>query len=232
MQFIKNFKKMFDPSMQLVILIVSLLFVVYKSFSISVFSIGVILSLIMLLLMLAGFVILLMNKKLFAAHVGILVLYFSGAATAFFNSIFSLRFSPFGLLSPLTGQIIVEFIIFAYLILMIASYIINGGLQTNKVQGKVALLIMAFIAYLLLFVGFNSTILYTILLGTIFLFGDKKAVLLMIMGYLIFNFYSNINAMFSLFVVTSLVKALIIGGFLLMTIRISLDEFQKTESQR
>lgn len=232
MEFIKNFKKMIDSSMQLMLLSVSLLFVIYTNISIGVFNFGVAISMIMLLLMLAGFVILLMNKKLFAAHVGILVLYFSSAASVFFNSIFSLKFSPFGLLVPLTGQIIVDFIIFLYLVCMIASYVLNGGLQTNKIEGKVAMLIMALIVYILLFVGFNTTVLYIILLGTVFLFGDKKAVLFMIMGYLIFNFYNNINAMFTFFVLTSLVKALLLGGLLLLTAKISIDEFQKIESYR
>ena len=226
MQFIKDFKSKINQSAQLIILIVILAIVFYSKFNFGTVTVQAVVNLVVLLLMLGSIAYLLMDNKLFSAHIAVLILYFSSAAQAFLNSLFSLQFSPFGFLNPLTGLEIINFIIFGYLALMVTSYVLNGGLKTRAIKSYIGLLIIAFVGYLWLFNGFNNAVYYFLVLGAIYLFGSDKSVLIMLVAMLISMLYFSIYSMTIYFILTDLITAFIEMFLLLITVKFSIDIFK------
>ncbi len=193
MNFIRNFKKTVNDSLQLIVLGLIFLYVLLRNLSFTGPIVFSVINTISLLLVLSSLVFLLLEKKLFASHILLLVLFFANAFQAFNVSIFSLRFSPFGFATPLTLSVFINFIIFIYLALMIASYLLSGGLKAQKLGGNVFLLVLVFLIFLYAFNGFTSLMIYMVILGVILLFGTRLSTLLIITSSALSSTYVYIN---------------------------------------
>lgn len=207
MQFIKKFKSMITPTIQLIILTVILVLVAIDTLSFT-FGLEAIIDWIALVLMFIGVVFLVLNQKLFASYVIVFILYFTNAFSNFFNNFIKITFSPFTFTISSDIMLYLSLIIFVYLVLMIASYIVNGGLKSRPVKGKVATLTLVFFAFLWLFLGFNSALILMPVVGVAFIYGNNKATILMIVSYLIAYSYASISGLFDVFTINQVIIAL------------------------
>ncbi len=227
-EFIRGLKKRINEEVQVILMIVALLFALYNTFStIGTVALVDIFNFLELVLVFAAFAYLIIEKKLFVGHVVLLVLFFANAPFTLFTSLFSLTFSPFGLAIPLTGQTIVNFIIFGYLALMIFSYLLNGGLKTNSLKGKTVGVVAIFLIVQWIFAGFNGFMLLTVVLGLILLYGIPKSALLIVLSSLLSSVYISIASLFSGFVLLNLIIAVVSLALLLYAFLILMEELGK-----
>jgi len=231
MKFLRKFKSMFNPVVQLIILTIILVLVALNELSFT-FGLKEIIEWIALVLMFIGVIFLVIRKSFFASYVVVFILYFSTAFTDFFNEFISVSFNPFEIVASNDLMLYVNLVIFIYLALMIASYILSGSLKSRAVKGKVATLTFLFFAFLWLFLGFNAALVVMPIVGIAFVFGNNKATILMMISYLITYSYVSLNSLFDVFTVNTLIIALLEVILLAYAIMLAIPMFFGKKSKK
>ncbi len=209
--FITNIKKMISIDIQLAILGAIAVIVFFTTLA-SLTLVGV----ISYVIMVAALIFLALDRKVFAAHVVILVSWFENAAPNFATALLTFSFTTFGNAIFLA----LNFLIFCYLLIMIVSYMVSGDLIMQPISGNVALLLLCTLGYIWIFYGFNAFVMNLIILGVCLLFGNHMSLLLLIFNYIAIRVYFNINLWFNnVFTFMSLISVLIgltIIGFIVV----------------
>lgn len=231
MNFIKKFKSMVTPTIQLIILTVILVLVAIDTLS---FSLGIeaIIGWVALLLMFIGVVYLVLNQKFFASYVVVFILYFADAFSKFFSDFINITFDPFTFTISSDIMLYLSLIIFVYLALMIASYVVNGGLKSRPLKGKVATLTLIFFAFFWLFLGFNAALILMPIVGIAFIFGNHKSTILFIVSFLITYVYDGFNGIFNAFTLDQLIVLVLEILLLVYAVMIALPLFFPKTQQK
>ncbi|MDO9629425.1 MAG: hypothetical protein Q7I99_05940 [Acholeplasmataceae bacterium] len=159
MNFIKNFKNVLSQSVTTLILVLIAVYILFTSLgntsNIWLFLAG----LVPLLLVLFAVLGLQLGKKSMAAHLILLITLFLGAGRAFLLVLTSFDFSSFSFNETFSLELIINVIIFVYLVLIVLS-----GLLTNEFKGGLGsspVVMAAIIAFIFFFFrdGFSEAVL-------------------------------------------------------------------------
>lgn len=121
MNWIKGLSSKINEIARLIILLILIGYIVYTGLKDYGDILLTLRAIVPLVAVLTGIVYLQLKKKEFAAHLALLLFFFLPAGSAFVNSLFSLRFEPFGLATPLRVESFIELAGFLYLVVMIVS---------------------------------------------------------------------------------------------------------------
>lgn len=231
MKFLKKFKFALNSTFQLIILTIIMVLVAYQNLSFT-FSIENVIAWLALVIMYLGVAYLVLNKAFLASYIIIFILYFSSAFTEFFSSFINITFDPFTFTISSDVMLYVSLVIFVYLALMIVSYLINGGIKSRAMKGKVATLTLLFFAFYWLFIGFNAALVLFPIVGIAYLFGNDKATILIIVSYLITALYGAFDAIFDAFTLGTIVIIVLEALLLAFAVKLAIPRFfPKKKSQ-
>ena len=159
MNFFKNFKTLFSETITLLIIGVIVLYVLVTNLggpdNIWLYLAG----LVPLVLVLFAVIGLQLSKKSMAAHLVLLIALFLGAGRALLLALTSFDFSSFSFSATFTLELVINSIIFVYLVLVVLS-----GLLTNEFKGGLGsspVVMSAVIAFIFFFFrdGFSGAVL-------------------------------------------------------------------------
>ncbi len=159
MNFLKNFKTLFSETITLLIIGIIVLYVLVTNLggpdNIWLYLAG----LVPLVLVLFAVVGLQLSKKSMAAHLVLLIALFLGAGRALLLALTSFDFSSFSFSATFTLELVINSIIFVYLVLVVLS-----GLLTNEFKGGLGsspVVMSAVIAFIFFFFrdGFSGAVL-------------------------------------------------------------------------
>lgn len=159
MNFLKNFKTLFSETITLLIIGIIVLYVLVTNLggpdNIWLYLAG----LIPLVLVLFAVIGLQLSKKSMAAHLVLLIALFLGAGRALLLALTSFDFSSFSFSATFTLELVINSIIFVYLVLVVLS-----GLLTNEFKGGLGsspVVMSAVIAFIFFFFrdGFSGAVL-------------------------------------------------------------------------
>jgi hypothetical protein len=224
MKFLRKFKFALNSTLQLIVLTIIMVLVAYQELSFT-FSLENVIAWFALILMYIGVVYLVLNKAFFASYIIIFILYFSSAFTNFFSSFINITFDPFTFTISSDVMLYVSLLIFVYLGLMIVSYLINGGLKSRGMKGKVATLTLLFFGFYWLFIGFNAALILFPVVGVAYLFGNDRATILIIMSYLITALYSAFSGVFDTFTIGAIVLIVLEALLLAFAVKLAIPRF-------
>ncbi len=145
LSFVKNFKTLVPEVVQLVLVIVIAVYTLAFKVAYAGGFFNIITILLPLILITGSAVWLVLYKKNLAGHAILLLGLYINGLTIFINALFRLQFSPFSYNPGFTPQMFVDLVIFAYLALIVTSYVLEGGITTKPLKGK------TFVAGVLLF---------------------------------------------------------------------------------
>ena len=200
MNFIKDFKNVFQQPLRLILIAVSGAFLFYFNFSSGNFW-WVMSNILPLILIIGSAIILQLKEKTLAAHG---VLFFSGyinSFSAFFRNLLSYNFTAKSMVKfgPLVGSF-VFMVIGIYLLLMLLSYFLSKDYEIENKRSSVW--ISALIAFIYFYVGFGFNTAFFKLISPIIalMFGyEFFAVVLLLAGVIDIPF-DIIDAIYSKFI--------------------------------
>ena len=194
LSFVRKFKTLVPDVVQLVLVIVIAVYALAFRVNYTGGFFNIISVLLPLLLITGSAVLLVIYKKYLAGHAILLLGLFINGLTAFINAAFALQFSPFSYNPGFTPQIFVNLVIFAYLAVMVVSYVLAGGITTKPLKGKTFLAGVLLFLFVWVFNGFYSAVIVLALPLISLLIGLEFPALLLMLSVVIeepFNFIND-----------------------------------------
>lgn len=192
--FVKKFKDTVPSVVQMVLIgVIGLYALAFNNVNYSLTFLGVIASLLPVLLTVVSAMLLSVFNKQLPAHVVLLFGLFINSLFIFIRALFSLNFSPFSYTPGFTVEMFVNLLIFAYLLFMVISYVMNESLPKIEVKSSLFYVILIVFGFLWIFRGFN-TALFSVLIPLVVLWlGTEFSSLLLLLGIVISQPFLFIN---------------------------------------
>ena len=183
MKFIRGFKNLFSNTVYTIFIVAIAVFSLVNALGNNGELMPFLASFVPLVLILISAVGLQLKGKTLAAHLVLILTVFLGAGRAFIYAITSFDFSTLSFSANFSIELIIAFVIFAYLFLVVASHLLVG--KTGAHLGKSPILISATIAFLYFFFrdGFSVAVLKILPPLVALMFGsDFFAIVLLLAG--------------------------------------------------
>lgn len=179
---IKNLKNVIKGPVALVILVLLSAYALFETYS-DVRLLQLTANLLPLILVVIAVIGFALKGKMLPAHLILLFAVFRESGSAFINAISSFDFDTMAFRVDVTLTMVLQFIVFVYLVLFILSYILDGKFKGSF--GKSPVLISALIAFLFFYFrsGFSVAVLKLVPPMIALFFGSEFfAILLLLAG--------------------------------------------------